>query len=57
MKCYNIYFKGTKINRRPLMQKDVDTIMTHEKISKIVNSTQIKDILVKDCQFIPCTVV
>lgn len=57
MKCFNLYYQSKKINRRPLTEKDVEKIRTQEKVSKIVNNTQIKDIYVKDCQIVPCTVV
>ncbi|MCH5166971.1 MAG: hypothetical protein J1F35_03675 [Erysipelotrichales bacterium] len=57
MKCYNIYHDGQKINRRPLTKKDIDIILEKEKISKIVNSTNIKEILISDCKIVECTVI
>lgn len=57
MKTYNIYYKGQKLNRRPIMKKDLEIIMSKEKLSKIVNSTNIKDILTKDCKIVECTLL
>lgn len=57
MKCYNIYYKGEKINRRPLTKKDIEIVKSKEKVSKIVNSTSIKDIPVSGCRFVECTLV
>lgn len=57
MKCFNIYYQGQKINRRPLTAKDIEYIKTKEKVSRIANSSPIKDIPVKSCQIVECTLV
>lgn len=57
MKCYNIYYEGQKINRRPLLKKDIDIVLQNEKISKIINSTDIKEIKVSDCKIVECTII
>ena len=57
MKTYNIYYKGQKLNRRPLQKSDIDIIMSKEKLSNIVNSTNIKNILTKDCKVVECILI
>ena len=57
MKTYNIYYKGQRLNRRPLYKDDIDIIMSQETVSKIVNSTKIKNIPVKDCKVVECTLL
>lgn len=57
MTCYNLYYKGQKLNRRPITKKDLDIVMSKEKVSKIVNSTTIKDIPTRECKVVECTVL
>lgn len=57
MKSYNLYYKGQKLNRRPLTKKDIDTVMSKEKVSKIVNSTSIKEIPTRECRVVEVTVL
>ena len=57
MKVYNIYYKSQKLNRRPLSQSDIDKVMSKEIVSKIVNSTSLKDIPTKDCKVVECTLL
>ena len=57
MKTYNIYYKGQKLNRRPLQRKDLDIIMNKEIISNIVNSTNMKNIPTKECKIVECVLL
>ena len=57
MKSYNLYYKGIKLNRRPMTKKDIDIVMSKELVSKIVNNTTMKDIPTKECQIVEVTVL
>lgn len=57
MKTYNLYYKGQRLNRRPLQKKDIDVVMSKEYVSKIVNSTNIKNIPTKECKIVECTLL
>ena len=57
MKCYNIYYNGQKLNRRPLTKKDMEIVNSKKYISKVVNSTNLKNIPIKDCKIVECIVI
>lgn len=39
------------------MKKDIDIIMAKEQVSKIVNSTEMKNIPTKECKIVECTLL
>lgn len=57
-KMYNIYYQGSKVNKRPLDQDMLKQIFEKEKIyKKEETSNNLIEIPVKDIEIIKCIVI
>ena len=56
MKRYNIYYGYSKINPKPLNEEDINNVLSHKYIYKVINNQNVK-IKTSDIKIIKCTVI
>lgn len=57
MRAYNLYYKRSKINMKPLSKELVAKLLQSDVITKKISDTEIQQFKTKDVRVVECIIV